>query len=475
MGAQRKGVSAELAGAELGDKRLNKRAEFIGEKLAAKPAHSFPKQMEDDASLEGLYRFLGNERVEFEPLLAPHVAATAERARDAERVLAIHDTTWLSFGGETLREGLGRIKKGGQGFSAHTALVVSMAEGLPLGVIGVVPTVRDTPLLPREQTRAKVHDREREFERWETLVEISAERLAGCRVIHVMDREADAYTLFCVLREAEQHFVIRAKNDRILDVSKQDAEPPRSLHEALDRAPLILSRDVQLTAKRPDRMARLRKVAARMTRTAKLAVTATRVELRHPPYTAGKSRKDSHLPRAVALNVVHAYEVDAPEGQTPIEWVLYTTLDVDTPEQVGLVIDAYRRRWLIEEYFKALKTGCAIEKRQLESLHALLNALAIFTSIAWKLLTLRHLARDTPDSPATTILSQRQLAILRARGKVRFSTQPTLREAMLAIAAEGGHIKNNGDPGWQVLASGYEQLLMMEIGYRLARKEEAEM
>lgn len=475
MGPRREVVAAELSGAELGDKRRSKRAEFIGEKLAANPSESFPNQMEDDAALEGLYRFLGNDQVEFEPLLAPHVAATAERARQAGSVLAIHDTTWFSFGGEAHRDGLGRVKKGGQGFSAHTALVARILDGQPLGVIGVVPTVRDEPLLPREQTRAKVHDREREFERWETLAKLSAERLAGCRVIHVMDREADAYTLFHTLCETKQDFVIRSKSDRVLDQVGKQGEQPHSLYESLDRAPLMLTREVQLTAKRPDRMARLRKVPARMTRMAELAVTATRVELRHPTYTAGKSRKGSGLPRAIALNVVHAYEIGAFEGQAPIEWVLYTTLDVDTPEQVSAVIDAYRRRWLIEEYFKALKSGCAFEKRQLESLHALLNALAIFTSIAWKLLSLRHLARDVPDGPASDAFSKRQIAILEARGKVRFSPQPTLRQAMLAVAAEGGHIRNNGDPGWQVLGRGYEKLLMMELGYRLARQEIAEM
>lgn len=257
----------------------------------------------------------------------------------------------------------------------------------------------------------------------------------------------------------------------MLDVPRGDKEQPRRLYQALAQAPHVLTREVALSTKRPDRMARLRKVPARMMRTASLRASASTVDVRHPPYTAGRSRKDSPLPRSIRLNVVHVYEVDAPEDQEPINWVLYTNLKVATIEQVGRVIDTYRRRWQIEEYFKALKTGCAFEKRQLESMHALLNALSLFIPIAWRLLTLRFLSRETPDEPASRVLTRRQLKILKARGKVPLSTRPTLREAMLAIAAEGGHLKNNGDPGWQVLGRGYEKLLTMELGWALAQQE----
>ena len=433
------------------------------------PDESFPDQVKDDAELEALYRFVNNERVTFEALLAPHILATGARASAAGEILVLHDTTTFSFGGEAPRRGLGRIKKGGQGFSAHTGLVVRASDGEPLGVVGAVPVVRDGPLKPRAATRAKVYDHQREFERWESLVDQSIKRLPGCTAIHVMDREADAYPLFCKLLKAGQDFVIRCKDDRVLDVPRGDKAQPRHLYDAVDQAPLMLTREVELSTTRPDRMARLRKTPARMMRTAFLRVTATSVDVRHPPYTAGKSRKGSELPRAVPLNVVHAYEVNPPEGQEPVEWLLYTTLSVDTAEHVATVIDHYRRRWLIEEYFKALKTGCAYETRQLESKHALLNALGLFIPIAWRLLTLRYMARETPNLSALRVLSARQLEILCARDKVALSAQPTVREAMLAVAAEGGHIKNNGEPGWRVLARGYQQLLQIEIGYVLGQ------
>lgn len=471
-------VSNEFVGAQLGDARLDRRAVRLAQVLAAAPDESFPTLTADDSELEALYRFVNNERVTPELILGSHYRETARRATAVRDVIVVHDTTGFSFGGETRRKGLGRIKRGGphgnQGYYAHAALVASSATGVPLGVIGIVPVFRSHPPIPYPDLKSKRHMREREFERWGTLIDRSCERLPDCRVIHVMDREADAYTLFCQLAEKNQDFVIRSKGDRILDVPLGDKKQPRLLHEAIDRGRYVMTREVQLSTKRPDRMARLRRAPGRMMRMAELEVVVTQVKVRHPPYTDGKSRHDSTLPRAVPLNVVHVYEVEAPRGQQPVDWMLLTTLPIDKAAQVETIIDSYRRRWLIEQYFKALKTGCAYEKRQLESKHALLNALALFVPIAWRLLVLRQLARETPDDPASTLLSERQVHILRVRDKVPLGRRPTLRQAMLAIAAEGGHIKNNGDPGWQVLGRGYEKLLYMELGY-LAAQPQREM
>jgi len=405
-------------------------------------------------------------------VLAGHYEATAARAASEGQVLVIHDTTGFSFGGETRRKGLGRMKKASahpsQGFYWHAALVATADAGVPLGLIGMKSIFRTARPRQYPDRHSERFGLAREFQRWPKLVEETSARLADCRAIHVMDREADAYALFCKLKETDADFVIRSKDDRILDVPRGDEERPRLLHDAIEQGRYVTSREVALSTKRPDKLARLRKAPGRMMRLAQLDLLVTQVSIRHPSYTGGKSRRVSTLPRAIPLNVVHVYEANAPRGQQPVDWLLLTTLPVKTAKQVEFVVDCYRRRWLIEEYFKALKTGCAFEKRQLESKHALLNALALFAPIAWRLLTLRNLGREAPDTPASSSLSLRQLQILRARAKVSLSRKPTIREAMLAIAAEGGHIKNNGDPGWLVLGRGYEKLLHMELGFEVA-------
>jgi len=173
----------------------------------------------------------------------------------------------------------------------------------------------------------------------------------------------------------------------------------------------------------------------------------------------------------LALNLVRVWEPEPPDGEHPVEWLLLTSLPVDSPAEVELVVDAYRRRWLIEELFKALKTGCQFQKLQLESLSALLNALAIMLPVAARLLALRYLAQHCPDIPASDVLSKLQLRVLSAYEHTKTMPLVTARDAMLAVARLGGHIKNNGDPGWQVLGRGFEDLLTLEQGARLALGE----
>jgi len=167
---------------------------------------------------------------------------------------------------------------------------------------------------------------------------------------------------------------------------------------------------------------------------------------------------------------VHVYEVDTPAGEEPVEWRLVTSEPVDTAEQVAAVIDYYRGRWTIEEYFKSLKTGCAFEKRQLESRNAMLNALALFATVAWRLLALRTLARTRGDTTAKHALTPLQLQVLSlASRRVKLPPEPSLREALLAIAGLGGHLKRNGEPGWRTLGDGFDQLLLLERGAAMAR------
>ena len=126
------------------------------------------------------------------------------------------------------------------------------------------------------------------------------------------------------------------------------------------------------------------------------------------------------------MNVVHIKEDASTAAEfEPVEWTLLTSEPIGTVEEIEQVVDIYRARWTIEEYFKALKTGCAYEKRQLESSDSLLNALAIFIPIAWKLLQLRSLARSAPDAPADAVLTPLQLSVLRTTTKAKLSPQPT--------------------------------------------------
>jgi hypothetical protein len=458
-------ASTEFGGAEFGDERLTRRLMRVADAAAAAPSAGFPAMTKSDGELEGVYRFLRNERVTPRKILAPHVAATQERVANATVVIA-HDTTEFTFGGTQHRDGLGRIGRSQlvQGFFAHFALAVSADESrTPLGVVGVKTFARgwQLPTVPKSQ-RDKDPDQS-EAKKW---TELAFEVLGAFpNAIHVMDREADSFTVISRLVEAKARFVVRLCRDKLIGA------PGEKLFATAARAEIRATRSVPLTTRRRHSSATYRKLyPQRAERQAKLQIRAGAFTLPRP----ARARYETGYPTQLQVNVITVEEIDAPAGEEPVCWRLITTEPIETPGQVETVVDAYRARWRIEEFFKALKSGCAFEKRQLESLRTLVNALAVFSIVAWRLLVLRAVSRASPHAPASEALSSEQVQVLSALSgmrspgvpQIRMPANATTRDALLAVAALGGHIKNNGPPGWLVLGRGYDALLLLQLGWQ---------
>jgi hypothetical protein len=460
-------AAEELRGAELGDKRLVKRLGRIAQALELAPEESFPKRLEAAAELEGFYRFVNNERVEWSALLAAHVEATRERLSAAKRVLLVQDSSDFVYSGECAREGLGHLPRKRQGFKGHFCLALVPAEAedvwAPMGVLKFQPLLRPKREHPESHVQRRARPRqEKESGRWEQFALASAALLPeGCQAVHVMDMEADDYELYATLQQHQQHFVVRSSDERRL-VVKQEGEPDRLFAALSSVHKVMLRRVVHLGArsKKPGGVQKRR--PPRKAREAKLCVKAKRLTLKRPVHVKGG-------PASLTLNFVYVYEPHPPPGEQAVQWRLVTNEPIDTVEDVARVVDTYRARWYVEEYFKALKTGCSVEKRQLESAHALLNALTLFIPVAWRMLLLRTLCRQDSPQPATCVLTQAQLHLLKLLSKrVALPAHPTARQATLALAGIGGHLKHNGEPGWLTLGRGYEKLLMAELGWRAA-------
>ena len=452
---------AEYADVHLGDSRLDERLARILPLLASKPSHSFPEQMETDADQEALYRFLKNPKVTVDGLLDGHRSHTLERMSGRSVVRIVHDTSEFVFKGE--RDGqMPPVQKEAKGFSGHFALAVASDESREiLGVLGLFPFFQKQELkgLTESEKRKKHRNTpraEKKSSRWETqAIETSGYLPSGTRAIHLMDQEADDYSVFSALCAASLSFVIR------VDPLRRTAEKLQT-SEALAALPATLFRSVQLSSRSKAQASKPH--PQRKARIARLSVRASTVTLKKS-LIAPEAKLDS-----VSLNAVHVFDESPPEGEEPIEWMLFTTEPVGTIEEVTAVVDHYRARWVIEEYFKALKTGCGFEKRQLCSYEGLLRALALFVPLAWTLLQLRTLGRETTPRPATEIFSSEQLRLLRAvleKRRRKFPDNPTARDAMFGIAVLGGHIKNNGDPGWQVLGRGLCRFSEIEQGWNL--------
>ena len=423
-------------------------------KLADKPMVSFPRVFKG-AELEAVYRFFGNVAVTPDGVLGGHYDATRAAAAKEESVIVVHDTSTFAFDPTGEREGLGRVRSLGQAFFGHFALVLSDdGQRRPLGVVALHSWVRGD-----EKTD--------ERPRWLNGIETAHHRLGHRRAVHVMDREADDYALFSDLVERERRFVIRLAHDRLLQ--QEGPTDARTMTEAAARLERQVERSAKLSTRKDAGRSPKQKHLhpARKPRTAMLSIAAREVTLKRPT-TQPKSR-----PAELTLHLVRVWEAAPPEGEEPIEWRLLTNEPVDDAAELVRIVDRYRARWTIEEYFKALKTGCAYETRQLGDYEGLLNALAVFVPIACRMLTLRTEARLHPDEARIRLLDDDELTVLRTLGPRKLSDSPTSREILLAVAGLGGHIKYAPDPGWLTIARGLRELETMTVGWRAAKLQSA--
>lgn len=455
----------DLSRADLGDPRRVSRAQLVVERLAAKPDASLPDALVTDAELEGAYRLFSNDSVSFERLIDAHAQGTAERARGSGLVLAIHDTTQCTFRHADPRE-VGYLNTGKPGFPLHLTLLVDTREWRrPLGLTHaeVLPrSKRPQRGGKKKYKNVTVKNPDREFLRWHRGIDITEARFAGADVaiIHIADRESDSYELMATCLGNKERFIFRARNNR--NAVKDGVMVP--IRDLIDGAKVVLEREVPLSRRLGSSAPASRRAhPPRESRVARLCFSQTKATFQRPNIVG------AHMPKTIDVNVLHVFEEDVPNGHEPVDWLLYTTEPLETTKQIENVVDYYRCRWQIEELNKALKTGCVVQERRLESLDALTTMLALSLPIAVELLALRTLARADSSCPANTVLNKQQLAALRHISHRPLPNAPTVQDALWCIAGLGGHIKNNGPAGWQVLQRGMEKFVTFAAGWCAAK------
>lgn len=460
------GLSGEFENAQLGDARRTARLVRVVEAVAREPAVGFPRALESAAELEAFYRFLNNDGFDAAAVFEPHRLATLERAAASAEVLFIHDTTTVEFRGEGTREGLGYTTAlGRQGFMAHMSLCLCASSDLPLGVAHVETYTRTGTLWRRRKLRrtARRDSEPRESARWiRGVVATQTPALRG-RAIHIMDAEADFFELMHHLADESVRFIIRAGQlDRIV----HDEGEAIHLRQAIEDLKPAVYRDVSLSFRKHNvktyGSTGRRKHPARSERIAHVGIASTTITLGRSTYTKSKGAN-------FEINVVRVWEIAPPAGEPAVDWVLLTSEPATRKVDLERIVDLYRKRWTIEDYFKALKTGCALERRQVESYDGLCKVLAILAPIACQLLWLRGMERLHFKAPASAVFTEVELTLLQQAPATRGMPPPkTVTDAIALLARMGGHIKNNGPPGWMTLGRGYEKLLLLRAGWQLA-------
>ena len=448
-------IQQEFASLDLGDERRNRRLRQIVTALSGQPSASLPVAFDKPAALKAAYRFFDNPANEAESILASHLQATYERIKTAPLVLAVQDTTYLDFSHFASTEGLGPLVNDyQQGLVVHSTLAIT-PERIPLGVLQQQVWARDAETFAQLPDHKQRPIEEKESYKWLLSLEsvIAAHQFVPqTRLVSVADREGDIFDLFIQDRPEGVDLLVRATQDRgVVD------EEARTIWSALRATPVAARLELRLpkTAKSP-------------ARTAQVEVHWKELQLCPPP----RLRKEH--PEPVQMWAVWVIEPEPPEGETAVEWLLLTTVSVNKLANALERVAWYACRWGIEVWHKVLKSGCKIEKRQLQDAENLKRLLSVFSVVAWKILYGTMLARAMPDVPCTTFFQPEEWqAAYCVIHKVAVPPEetPTLREAIRMVAQLGGFVgrKGDGEPGVTVLWRGFQRLHDLTLMYKILR------
>lgn len=442
----------ELGDAELGDKR---RSRTLVELLAAKavnPGKSYSAALglnrEHRAS-----RLFNRPSVHVESVMSSHINRLRERCSEFKEVIGVLDSSHLNFSGHYSLLGIGPIgsKEKPVGLMMHSALVLT-PQGTPLGLAGLQLWARDPENFGISNERARRATSQKESNKW--LVGLHQLEEAVPKNVHlvvVADRECDIFDVFAARRRANTDLVIRASQLKRL---VQEGEIQVQLLQLMRRTSVIGVYTVPVPAarKHPARVARMEM------RTRKIHVLA--------PTSMGAWRK------SVKLTAVWVSEIDPPDEESALDWLILTTLAVCDIESGKSVIGYYSRRWTIEEFHKVLKDTLKVEKMQFDDLDSLEPAIATSAIIAQRAVGLTKTAREHSDAPAQSIASDMEIQVLESWLRSTRYKNPevtTIRDFVRGVAILGGFLarKCDGEPGPKTVGEGLGRLQDLVTGVQL--------
>jgi hypothetical protein len=452
-------AAEEMAGVDLGDARLNARAQRMLAQRWQRPTSSFYRSFDTPSQASLAYKLVENPRyqISLSSLLGPHQLQTARRMAAEKVVLMAQDTTGLSYNTLQHTEGLGPLgESGSRGLFLHTLLAFRL-DGIPLGTAWAEVWARP-PESDTDRRNEQSCD-EKESGRWVRALQAASQRaqqMPQTVVLVCGDREADIYELYDQKQASPPnlHVLVRGQHDRRLSDGSQLMESASSL-----------SVGGTLQVKVPRRQGQPARIA-------KLELRWEQLEIRPPAVALKKSWP------ALKVYVVLAREAGAPAGVEPIEWLLLTTWPVTTLKMARRLVRWYALRWGIECWHKVLKVVCGVERRQMKEAEHLQRALALDMIIASRVLLLTRLGKEHPELPAELFYSAEELGVLavkkKATGRYRQSPKLTLLQANILVAMLAGFWGrlSDGHPGPQILAEGL-RLLEALVWYQKQSAQQA--
>jgi hypothetical protein len=471
MKSQHRQWSLETFGrADLGDARRTHRAVRLAATAAERPNGRISSVFLSKREQEAAYDFVENEHIPPEAIAEAVSRATARASADCELVFVPVDGTSLKLWDGTGKKDFGRIGSrvnNATGLKVINALALTSA-GVPIGLCSQTYWCRPrNPGQRRHHKKRPLSEKETKYgiQTLRNVAAVMAEEAPNTRAWFQLDRGFDAWSLLQELTNSGQLFTVRSSANRRLESSKGQ----RRLCQTLHKQPVFCTYNCDIS----ERIGRKKK-SDRKGRQARLAVRKATVTLEL------HERKNWHR-FSLTLNAVLVREQrTTPKGEKPIEWLLLTNYPIQTKKQIETIVFGYSLRWRIEDFHKAWKSGCCnVEETQLHSTAAVIRWATILAAVATRAERLKHLARTTPDEPATVELSEPEvtaLVLLKRKHKSRKETirdNPSIGEATLWIAELGGFTgkSSGGPPGTITIARGLERLVPAAEMVQLLRKQ----
>jgi hypothetical protein len=456
-------LDKELTGCRFCDPRLGRRfRKFVGQ-LATGLGKTIPLACQDWTNTKAAYRFLSNGRINETAILAGHLQATRERFEATEGpVLVLHDTTEFSYTRESkhaigmICRSFARKYKDGRvrlhtvcGILMHSSLVVT-ADGLPLGLAAIKFWTRSkfkgANALKRKINPTRVPIEAKESVRWLENLKQSTNLLGEpSRCIHIGDRESDIYELFCAAQESSTKFLVRTCVDRLA------VDGRRTIAAIMRRVKVKATHEVEV-------------------RDAKGRVSQTTVKVKYerlrvyPPI--GKQKNYPPL----MLTVIYAQETSTPRDREKIDWKLITNLPVRSRQDAVEKLGWYAMRWRIETFHKILKSGCRAEASKLRTAERIVNLIAVFCILSWRIFWMTMMNRLAPAAPPLVALTDLETRLLdRLLPETPKRQKATLSTYFVKIARLGGYLARTKDspPGNMVMWRGLSRLTDIELGFLL--------
>jgi hypothetical protein len=455
--------TTQFGSASLGHKKRTECLVKIADLIHQHPGGTLPAKLHRPKDYKAMDRLMNRPEVTHQSVLAAPCELTRQRMRDAQGVtLVLHDTTELDYSGLHSIRDLGSL--GGdlnRGFLCHNSLAFDPQRREVLGLAHQILHRRRCQRKRKgvekkpEGVKQKRERPDRESRLWRRGAAAVGRAPAGSLWVHVADRGADGFEFLASLVEQQQGFVVRSCSNRVIRQGHDENDPTGYVTTYARTLPRTALGEVTVSAQ-----------PGQPQRQAKVSVGFAPVLL-WPPHVRRGEYEKTPLP----LWVVCVREDNPPAGVKPVEWILLTNVAVTMVEEAKERVAWYECRWVVEEYHKAQKTGCAIEELQFESSQALEPMIGLLSVVAVTLLNLREAARrpDAKERPARDVVDAEYVRVLSGWRHGQARPDWSVYDFFYALGRLGGHQNRKSDhrPGWLVLWRGWMALQHMIDGYRI--------